>query len=349
MITFAKFHRPFDDPRALHWFGNRCGDVVWNCIEQWGADAVRDWYWCVWNEPNSDWIGGGLSFESYRRIYEEVAHAVLRWLRPHLRGRRPLIGGPAVEGFQPFWMDWIWRFVNEIDNSLIGFVDWHCYGDWREHGERGAPLDGATHRALMMSQTPDYEARCRAIGRLLKGRDILNICGELNTHSHYWTEVRERFNYTVFSAAFYTSAMLYLMRGGAHAEMFWTGTEDRGGYGMLNKFGDPRPVFHAKRLCAQYIRHGDWISFPPLGTDRPTVDVVSARDDDGRESALIVHLLERPATYAMSDVVPDLPAYRRLLRIDQGTGEAVVESDFDGRVTFDGYGVAVVTTAEFET
>jgi hypothetical protein len=349
MITFAKFHRPFDDPRALHWFGNRCGDVVWNCIEQWGADAVRDWYWCVWNEPNSDWIGGGLSFESYRRIYEEVAHAVLRWLRPHLRGRRPLIGGPAVEGFQPFWMDWIWRFVNEIDNSLIGFVDWHCYGDWREHGERGAPLDGATHRALMMSQTPDYEARCRAIGRLLKGRDILNICGELNTHSHYWTEVRERFNYTVFSAAFYTSAMLYLMRGGAHAEMFWTGTEDRGGYGMLNKFGDPRPVFHAKRLCAQYIRHGDWISFPPPGTDRPTVDVVSARDDDGRESALIVHLLERPATYAMSDVVPDLPAYRRLLRIDQGTGEAVVESDFDGRVTFDGYGVAVVTTAEFET
>ena len=73
MITFAKLHRPFDDPRALRWFANQCADVVWNCIEQWGAEAVRNWYWCVWNEPNNDWIGGGLSFEQYRRIYEAVA------------------------------------------------------------------------------------------------------------------------------------------------------------------------------------------------------------------------------------------------------------------------------------
>ena len=38
-------------------------------------------------------------------------------------------------------MDWVWRFLNEIDNELIGFLDWHCYGDWREHGENNAPAD----------------------------------------------------------------------------------------------------------------------------------------------------------------------------------------------------------------
>jgi hypothetical protein len=343
MITFAKFHRPFDDPRALRWFGNQCGDVVWNCIEQWGPDAVKKWYWCVWNEPNSDWIGGGLSFELYRQIYEEVAQSVIRWLKPHLGNAKPLIGGPAVEGFQPFWMDWVWRFVNEIDNSLIGFVDWHCYGDWREHGERGAPLDGAVHRALMISQTPDYEARCRAIARLLKGRDILNICGELNTHSHYWTEVRERFNHSIFGAAFYTSAMLYLMRGGADAEMFWTGTEDKGGYGMLNKHGDPRPVFHAKKLCAQHIRYGDWISFPTRTDDRPPVDVVVARGEDGQQSALVVHLQEQPATYEWAALAGDLPDCHRLLKIDASTGNSVVEARFDGTINLDGFGVAVVT------
>jgi hypothetical protein len=346
MITFAKFHRPFDDPRALRWFANQCGDVVWNCLEQWGPEVVKKWYWCVWNEPNSDWIGGGLSFELYRQIYEAVAQSVLHWLKPHLDGRKPLIGGPAVEGFQPFWMDWVWRFVNEIDNSLIGFVDWHCYGDWREHGERGAPVDGRVHRALMIAQTPDYERRCRAIAGMLKGRDILNICGELNTHSHYWTEVRERFNYSVFSAAFYTSAMLHLMRGGADAEMFWTGTEDKGGYGMMNKHGDGRPVFHAKKLCAQHIRRGDWISFRMRDDTGLPVDVVSARGEDGRRSALVVHLQEQPATYLLSDLIDDDVDARQLLKIDAGTGNDVVTQVFDGTLTFDGYGVAVVTNGE---
>src|SRR5262249_27809174 len=56
MITFAKLHRPLDDPRAVRWFANQCADVVWNCIEQWGGEKVRDWYWCVWNEPNNAWI-----------------------------------------------------------------------------------------------------------------------------------------------------------------------------------------------------------------------------------------------------------------------------------------------------
>ena len=58
MITFAKLNRPLDDPRAVRWFANQCADVVWNCIEQWGGEAVRDWYWCVWNEPNNEWISG---------------------------------------------------------------------------------------------------------------------------------------------------------------------------------------------------------------------------------------------------------------------------------------------------
>ena len=183
MVTFAKFHRPADDLRAVRWFSTRCADVVWNCLEQWGPERVREWYWCVWNEPNSTWIGGGLTFEQYRRVYEDVAHAILRWLGPVLAGRRPMIGGPAVEGFQPFWIDWVWRFLTEIDSSVIGFVNWHRYADWREHGEKGAPRDERTHRALIMAQTVDYELRARAVGRLIEMPGVLNVCGEWNAHS----------------------------------------------------------------------------------------------------------------------------------------------------------------------
>src|SRR5260370_31037852 len=87
MVTFARFNRPAADPRAIRWFAEQCGDVVWHCLEEWGEERVRDWYWCVWNEPNSTWIGGGLEFEQYRDIYENVAAAMLRWLGPALAGR----------------------------------------------------------------------------------------------------------------------------------------------------------------------------------------------------------------------------------------------------------------------
>jgi Glycosyl hydrolases family 39 len=345
MITFAKLSRPLDDPRAVRWFANQCADVVWSCVEQWGGEAVRDWFWCVWNEPNNAWISGPVTFEQYRRVYEEVAEGVLRWLAPYLGGRKARIGGPAVEGFQPFWWDWAWRFVHEIDNRLIGFLDWHRYADWRNYGENGAPRDEAAYRGLILSVAPDYELRARAVAELVRGRDILNICGELNTHSHYTEPVRAHFNQSVFGATFYTAALLRLMRGGAFAEMFWTGTEDRGGYGMMNKHGDPWPVFHAKRLCARYVRHGDWISFPAGGNGQAPVDVVIARGEDGRRSALVVHLTGGAAKYAASDLTGGDADYQTLLKIDEGTGNRVAQAAFDGTVPFEGHGVAVVTTA----
>jgi hypothetical protein len=343
MITFAKFPRPADDPRAIRWFAEQCGDVVWGAMERWGADAVSNWYWCVWNEPNSTWIGGGLTFDQYRRVYEAVAEAIVRWLGPHLRGRRPNIGGPAVEGFAPFWMDWVWRFVNEIDNSLIGFLDWHLYGDWRDDGERGAPASGATHRALMIAQTAEFGARAATIERMLSGRGILNICGELNTHSHYTEPVRRRFNHSVFGAAFYTSALLHLMRAGVHAEMYWTGNEGSGGYAMMDNFGEPKPVYHAKKLCATYVRHGDWLRFPAVAAGGPAVDVVAARGDNGRDSVLLVHRQETAARYELPGLIDSAPDAGVLFKIDQGTGNRVVHATYRHTVSFEGYGVAVVT------
>ena len=346
MITFAKLHRPLDDPRAIRWFTTQCSDVIWGCVEQWGPEEVKNWYWCVWNEPNNAWISGDVSFEQYRRLYEGVAEEVLRWLGPHLDGGKPKIGGPAVEGFQPFWMDWVWRFVNEIDNSLIGFLDWHCYGDWRDYGENGAPGDPQTYRALLMSKAADYALRARAIGQILDGRGIENICGELNAHSHYTTPVREHFNHSVFGATFYTASLLQLMRTDVAAEMFWTGTEDDGGYGMMTRVGAPRPAFHAKRLCAQCIRTGAWISFPASADTNGVLDAVVAREDGGRLAGLLVHLSDESASYQLSDLDERLRACTTLLKIDSATGNDVVREPCDGSVSFDGYGVAAVTTSE---
>lgn len=344
MITFAKMHKPVNDLEAVEEFANRSGDVVRRCIEQWGGEVVRDWYWCVWNEPNNEWISGPVTFAEYRHIYEQIAARCLRYLEPHLDGRRPLIGGPGVEGFQPFWMDWVWRFLNEIDNNLIGFLDWHCYGDWREDGENNAPADPAAHRRMLMGLVGEYGHRARAIAKMLEGRQILNICGELNCHSHYTQPVRERFNYSVFAAAYYTSALLQLMRQGVDAEMFWVGTEDQGGYGMLNKHGDPWPSFHAKKLVAEHVRYGDALSFPTGESGNGSVDLVVANGDAGRSSVLLVHHKEESAIYDLAALAPGIGGLRTVLKIDDGSSGRILQATFEGSVRFDGFGVAAVTT-----
>jgi hypothetical protein len=335
MITFAKFSAPYDNLRAVR-FAERCADVVWGCIEQWGGEAVRDWYWCVWNEPNSEWVSGDLSFEQYRSIYLETAHRILRWLSPFLNGRKPLIGGPAVDGFQPFWLDWIWRFANEIDNSLIGFVSWHRYGDWRAPGEWGAPSDDTIYRRLLMSRTRDYETRAQSVGRILKGRKILNICDNLAPHSRSHDAVGQKFNQTMFGAAYYVSALLHLIRGGADAEMSCSGISE--------PIEDPIPVFHAKKLLARFIRYGDWISFPACRHSVYKVNTAMTRRDGGRRSAFVVHLTDEPAKYNARELTSQSSDFSTLLKLDNGTGNRVVETSFGGTVTFNGYGFAVLTS-----
>jgi len=65
----------------------------------------------------------------------------------------------------------------------------------------------------------------------------------------------KRFNHSVFGGTYYLSSLLHLMRAGVDQEMFWTGTEDKGGYSMMGKHGEPRPAYYAKRLCTDSIRH----------------------------------------------------------------------------------------------
>jgi hypothetical protein len=345
MITFSKFGPPYDDLAAVRDFAGRCAHVVQRCVAQWGGEAVRDWYWGVWQHPNSDWASAGLTFDHYRRIYEETAGAILSHLSPFLEGRRPLIGGPAADGFQPFWADWVWRFVNEIDNALIGFASWHQFGDWREVGAWGAPTDEAVFGTLLLARVSEYESRARAVARMLRGRGILNVCGELNAHAHHEPRVSRAYNQTVFGAAYYAAALIHLMRGGADLEILKAGTDDAGPYGLIDSAARTTPVFEAKQLCARHLRFGDMVRFPGAQTHLG-LDVVIADGAGGRRSALIVHRNNVAAAYALDELTGEPADYDMLLKLDRGTDGRVTEGRFYGRVRFEGHGVAVATVVK---
>lgn len=68
-----------------------------------------------------------------------------------------------------------------------------------------------------------------------------------------------------------------------------------------------------------------------------------SRGDDGRKSALFVHKKGVPATYDALQFDPELVNCEVMLKIDEGTGAQIVESASTGAISFQGYGVAVLT------
>lgn len=361
MVTFAKFPPPYDNARNIRTFLARCSELVWNCIEQWGGEEVSRWYWCIWNEPNNRIIGGGLTFAEYRSIYEAAAASIHDLIRPHLGKRKALIGGPAIDGtHRPYWMDWIAGLLDEVDDSLVGFVSWHRYGDWRpavpsaslelEMWGSPDPPGGATFERLLMAQTPSYESRARGVARLLKGRKILNVCGELNTMAHHEQYYTLGLNQNAFGAAYYASALIHLIRGGADLEMRWTATaHENDAYGLMSMRGDPTPAGRAKELFTRFVRFGDWVRFPAHRLEAPEVDAIVAEDENGRRSGVFVNTSPRPLELQPGEWDGGLAVCSEVLRLDATTGTAVSRAPFSGTIGLQGYGLAVVTNrgAEF--
>jgi len=241
----------------------------------------------------------------------------------------------------------VWRFLAEIDPSLVGFVNWHFYADWREHSENGAPADAPTHHAIMLWQAEECQRRAESVARLLlRQPGMLNMCGEWNAHSHYLPAVRARFNQTQFGAAYGGSALLNLIRGGVDAEMLWTGTDVDCGYGVLDADAVPTPLFYARRLFAQYIRRGNRIVAPALAAGAGALDGMIVDGDDGRRSAIFVHRQPNEATYDLNELTGGRFEDRcTLITLDSGARNGVAVQPCDGTIRIAGYGVAVVTNA----
>jgi hypothetical protein len=341
IVTFTRFRPPFHDAATVRWFAYRCADVVWNSIEQWGGETVRDWYWCIWDEPNSDWVSPGFTFEQYREVYLQVANEIMRWLGPYLKGRRALIGGPALDSFQPFWHDWAWRLVHEVDNALVGFLIWHRFGDWRAAGEWNAPQDPAVNRRLLIARTWEFRQQAAAVRRLTEQRGMLNFCGKLNVNAHTNPGVNRELNQGAFGAAFYAAALFELIRGAVHAELYWMGTDPSGSHGLWDAEGRPTTVFHAKQLFTQTIRTGHELEVLEAGPGRQDIIAMISRGAEGQRHAIFVHLADREYTCSVAELFGGQERYCAIRKIDSAASGPVLTVGNTTHVAFEGPGIAV--------
>ena len=160
-------------------------------------------------------------------------------------------------------------------------------------------------------------------------------------HEQYYTL---GLNQNTFGAAYYVSALIHLIRGGADMEMRWTATaHERDAYGLMTMRGEPTPAGLAKQMFAQHVRYGDCIRFPAGRLEDPDVDAIVAWDETGRFSGVFVNTASQPRELRLAEWDGGLAACEEMLRLDMGTGGRVVRSRRGEMIRLEGYGIAVVT------
>lgn len=274
-------------------------------VDRYGLEEVRRWYFEVWNEPNLDafWTG---SMEDYFKLYRYTVEAV-KGVDAGLR-----VGGPSTA--QNAWIEEFLDFCEQ--NALpADFITTHHYPT----DAFGSP-DDDTETQLAKSERSILRRQAQDACRRTRGRPL--IYTEWNSSSN----PRDPLHDQSYSAAFVTKTVMD-MQGIVDGYSFWTFSDIfeenyfpsrpfHGGFGLLNLYGIPKPVYRAYELLHQ------------LGTEQlfvdgihHTVDVWAVRDEAELTVLLTNHALPRHplSSESVSLVLEHTPPPQsvRVARIDE--------------------------------
>jgi xylan 1,4-beta-xylosidase len=99
--------------------------LVRHCLERYGADEIRTWYWDLWNEPDLSYYWKG-SVEEFLKLYDFTAAAV-KDAFPDARVGGPGTTNPDLQRYSGEFLD---RFLNHCVNGTNSYT-----------GQQGTPLD----------------------------------------------------------------------------------------------------------------------------------------------------------------------------------------------------------------
>jgi xylan 1,4-beta-xylosidase len=105
---------------------------VRHCVNRYGEDAVKTWWWEVWNEPVAWFIG---STEEYFKLYDYTVDAVKRAL-PSARVGGPTVANPDSAAdpdavFLDLFLDHCANGTNYVTGktgSPLDYITWHAKG-----------------------------------------------------------------------------------------------------------------------------------------------------------------------------------------------------------------------------
>jgi xylan 1,4-beta-xylosidase len=144
--TFGFYKGNITPPKSIEDWGAFITTFVRAIVDRYGVEAVKDWPFEIWNEPNLPFFWNGTQ-QQYFDLYKATAVAI-KSVDPRLQ-----VGGPATSGGK-----WITEFANYCtdNNAPVDFFATHAYA-----GGNQEELYGKGARFSVNDVIPDAVAKIR--------------------------------------------------------------------------------------------------------------------------------------------------------------------------------------------
>ena len=229
-----------------------------HCVERYGLEEVKSWFFEVWNEPNLQYFWSGTQ-EEYFRLYESTAR-IIKQVNPSLK-----VGGPSTSTNA-----WVPETIHYCTNNNVplDFISTHHY-----------PTGDLLWKNRDMSLEEFFRIMGDKFGKYERG--ILKIMAEHTRKEAgslplYYTEwntsamTNDNYHDECFASAM-ISKILADNDGLVDGYSFWTFTDIfeessqlkgvfHGGFGLMTYAGIAKPAYRTFQL------------YHALGTERLTVE-----------------------------------------------------------------------------
>lgn len=316
--------------------------------EHFGREAVREWYFEVWNEPDIPFWEGSMA--EYFKLYD-LARRAVKSVCPEYR-----VGGPATSKTK-----WIPEFITHVttpsaDDPEPGircdFISTHAYPSdlaFLDAAEGSVELQEASIlRTLCAAARKEIDQRL--------GAGVPLIFGEWNSSAGPFA-----FNHDECNNAAFICKTMTEVRASCQGSMYWNATDIyeendfhytpfHGGYGLMNVNSFPKSSFHAFRFLRETGEMEIAASFDESCEEH---GMLASRSGD--ELRLLVWNYRQPGTdgVPLDFRIADLPAVSGTMeRIEPGHGSAyetwleLGKPDFLNRQQFDQLAQAAQTTVQ---
>ncbi len=251
--------------------------LVGHWVERYGIGEVSKWFFEVWNEPNLSafWTG---TRDDYFKLYSHTAQAI-KTVDSALQ-----VGGPATA--MNAWVEELLDYCEQNDLPA-DFISTHIYPT-DPLGFEGANTEeqlANSPRSLLRDQAKLTRARAR-------GRPVYytewNISSNPRDHYHdepfaaaYATKILLETDEFVDGYSFWTFSDIF-------EENYFPSQPFHGGFGLLNLYGIPKPIYRAFQL----LHHLGTERLPVEGAHE-TVDVWAVRKEKSLTVLLTNHAQPR--------------------------------------------------------
>ncbi|MFC4775718.1 helix-turn-helix domain-containing protein [Paenibacillus sp. GCM10023252] len=264
-------------------------EFVRHCLNRYGAEEVKNWYFEVWNEPDLAGVCWAGSKEEYFAFYESTVRTIKSVL-PELKA-----GGPAM-GYGSIWNDtWAEDFMEYCRRQQVplDFYSFHIYSEY--------PRLKTEEDSLTRLMPPSFYKE--SIDRVQQKMNA-SIYGAVELHITEWNFSlydQNLLHDTMFMAPFVIYHAMNTL-GQAKAMAFWSFTDVfeesivplspfYGGFGLLNRNGLKKPSYYAFELLQKL---GDELLVKGDG-------YVGSRNSDGSIQLLLYHYVHVDHLFSSGD------------------------------------------------